>query len=172
MDVQAGHVAWNYYRTIYPYRWYRYWKFAVVRNPWDRVVSNYLYARMPRSFWHSPDGTTVYSMHPDYETLRDASFKSCVELIPTLKHPGWEPQSNWICGPTGKCMMDILCRYEQLAQDFAQLCSKIGVKRDLPVLNASENKPTTWQDFYDEKTAAAVKQLYAADIANFGYAFP
>jgi chondroitin 4-sulfotransferase 11 len=172
MPMGCGHRPWLDYNTVWPRRLYFYFKFAVVRNPWERVVSNYLYARMPRSFWHSPDGETPYGMHPDYETLRDASFQSCVELIPILKHHGWLPQSYWICNHRGKIMMDFLCRYERLAQDFAHVCRKLWIKRDLPRLNASENKPGRWQDFYDEKTATAVGRLYAADIANFSYAFP
>ena len=69
-------------------------------------------------------------------------------------------------------MMDYLCRYEHISQDFAIVCSKLGVKRELSVLNVSENKTSRWQDFYDEKTAATVRSLYGVDIENFGYDFP
>jgi hypothetical protein len=172
MGLGDGHLPWQAYKTVWPRRWYLYFKFAVIRNPWDRVVSNYLYARMERSFHHSIDGSTPHGLHPDYETLRDASFQSCVELIPTLKHPGWLPQSEWICGPRGKMMMNYLCRYERLAQDFARVCKKLRIKAELPLLNPSENKGSCWQDFYDEKTVTAVRRLYAVDIEQFGYEFP
>jgi chondroitin 4-sulfotransferase 11 len=172
MPMGYGHRPWQDYKMVWPRRWYFYFKFAVVRNPWDRVVSNYLYARTARSVYHSSNGAAPFGTHPDYETLRDASFQRCVELIPTLKHHGWVPQSYWICGPRGKIMMNYLCRYERLAQDFAHVCRKLRIKRELPLLNASENKTKSWQDFYDEKTAAAVRRLYAADIDIFGYEFP
>jgi hypothetical protein len=172
MGTGDGHRPWQDYKMVWPKRWYFYFKFAVVRNPWERVVSNYLYARMPRSHYHSHDGSTPFGPHPDYEILREASFETCVELIPTLKHHGWLPQSHWICGPRGKVMMNYLCRYERLAEDFAYVCRRLKIKSSLPLLNASDTNKVRWQDFYDEKTVAKVRRLYAADIETFGYQFP
>jgi hypothetical protein len=169
MPADSKHRPWTDYKTVWPWRWYFTFKFAVVRNPWDRVVSNYLYARMQKSHHHSPDGSTAYGMHPDYEALRDASFEECVEMIPTLKHLGWLPQSHWVCNPRGKLMMDYLCRYERLAEDFQHVCRKLWIKRELPVVNTSEGREKPWQDFYTEKTAAAVRKYYADDIERFGY---
>lgn len=37
--------------------WDSYFKFTVVRNPFDRVVSNYRYILRKDSYWHAYDGS-------------------------------------------------------------------------------------------------------------------
>jgi hypothetical protein len=69
----VGHHKWEYYKNKYPEKWATYTKIAVLRNPWDRVVSNYEYARMEESHWHSTTGKARYSKHPDLDLLKDKS---------------------------------------------------------------------------------------------------
>ncbi len=171
MGKNEGHVPWFKYENMDPRRWRRYFKFAIVRNPWERVVSNYLYARMERSYWHSPDGTTPYKTHPDHETLRGLSFAECVERIPTLRHAGWRPQSYFVCNAAGVNMMDYVCRHERLDQDIAHVCQVLGIRRQLERVNVTEKKSSDWKGFYDGATVEAVRQLYAQDIQEFGYDF-
>lgn len=166
-----GHSEWWRIQRADPRKWDDYFKFAVVRNPWERVVSNFRYARMERSLWHSSDGNARCGVHPDRDALRGASFRKCVEQIATLQHPGWLPQSHWVCGPGGEIMMDFLCRYERLELDFAHVCRTLGVTRKLPKFNVSAGKEADWRDFYDEETELSVRQHYAADIRLFGYEF-
>lgn len=167
----GGHYEWWRFQRADPRKWEAYFKFAVVRNPWDRVVSNFLYAQMERSFWHAADGNARFGVHPDWDTLRGATFRQCVEQIATLRHPGWLPQSHWICGPNGESMMDYLCRYEQLELDFAHVCRTLGVKAELPTINVSAGRGADWRHFYDAETEMAVRKHYAADIRLFGYEF-
>ncbi len=171
MSKNEGHVPWWKYEQIDPRKWRTYFKFAIVRNPWERAVSNYVYARMQRSYWHSPDGSTPYKMHPDYETVQGLSFAQCIAQFSKLRHPGWRPQSSFICNAAGVNMMDFLCRHEQLDQDITYVCRKLGIKRELAKVNVSE-KSGDWRSFYDPGTVEAVRRLYAEDIEQFGYQFP
>src|SRR5581483_2147706 len=171
MGKNEGHVPWFEYEQMDPRRWRRYFKFAIVRNPWERVVSNYLYAQMERSYWHSSDGSTPYKTHPDYQAVRGLCFADCVERIPTLRHPGWRAQSYFICNAAGVNMMDYLCRHERLDQDIEHVCRVLGVKRHLKETNVTEKPSTDWRSFYNEATEAAVRRLYAQDIEQFGYEF-
>jgi chondroitin 4-sulfotransferase 11 len=167
MVEYEGHIPWWEYRQMDPRKWDSYFKFAIVRNPWERTVSNYLYARMRRSYWHSSDT----QVHPDFQTLEGLTFAQCIPLIPKLRHPGWRSQSYWICNSAGKNMMDYVCRHEQLEEDMAHVWRVLGVQRSLPQINVTEKKSTDWRSFYDKSTEEAVQRLYAVDVDHFGYAF-
>jgi chondroitin 4-sulfotransferase 11 len=171
MGKNEGHVPWFTYERMDPRKWRKYFKFAIVRNPWERVVSNYLYARMQRSYWHSPDGSTPYKVHPDYETVKALSFAECIEKIPNLRHPGWRSQSYFVCNAAGVNMMDFLCRHERLEEDMAYVYRTLGVRAKLEQVNVTEKTSADWRSFYDEATVAAVRRLYAEDVEQFGYEF-
>jgi hypothetical protein len=171
MAMDEGHVPWWKYEQIDPRKWRTYFKFAIARDPWERTVSNYVYARMERSYWHSPDGSTPYRIHPDYETVRELSFAQCIEQIPKLRHPGWRSQCSFICNAAGATMMDFLCRHERLDEDMAYVCRKLGIQRKLSKVNVSE-KAGGWRSFYNAQTIEAVRRLYAADIELLGYGPP
>ena len=47
---ETSHKSWAYYRDNHPQEWGTYINFAVLRDPMERLVSCYNYARMKKSF--------------------------------------------------------------------------------------------------------------------------
>jgi hypothetical protein len=86
------HAFGTFAKNKYKEEWDNYFKFAVARNPWDRFVSSFEYSKMRKSYWHSDDKSTKYSLHDDYCFLEDKSFEEVVDLLcsdPTkFKHRG------------------------------------------------------------------------------------
>jgi len=119
--VHEGHHPIRSYCAWYPTLSSQYFSFAVVRNPWDRCLSNYNYARMEHSYWHSPDGTTRYPVHPDFKRLSRIDFTGCVSILSNepaaLLHKGWLPQYPWVCDFWGRIAVDKIFRYEELDSD-------------------------------------------------------
>lgn len=146
----------------------RYTVFCVSRNPWDLVVSNYSYIKMEKSYWHSLDGTTNYGVHPDYEFVKDLSFKEFVYALKDKKIKSKYntlPQTYWI-----NRKVDKVLRFENLNEDFKALCKEVGLdKVELPHLNKSTHK--SYKDFYDDELIEIVRKLYHKDIETFGYEF-
>lgn len=98
----TGHRKWKYYFSKYLSEWSAYTSFAVIRDPIDRFISSYRYARMTKSYWHNaiePD-KAVYGMHPDYKICSKLDINSfCSELFMNsteLKHLSWYPQHLWV----------------------------------------------------------------------------
>ncbi len=48
---RKGHIHWRWIAKNYPTEWRTYYKFAVERNPWDKMISYY--------YWHT-DGTVNF----------------------------------------------------------------------------------------------------------------
>jgi len=160
----AGHHPAQYYGLKYPSQWKRYNKFTVVRNPWDRMVSNYEYARLDKSYWHDASNDTK---HPDYDLLKDASFKDCVELLRDnkLNHKYlWRAQTvytHFNKKPTCKVF-----KYEKLAEDpvFKKLVP------GLLKVNCN-SKPKNYQEYYDDESRLIVESVYGNDIKLLKYKF-
>ena len=156
-----GHYPVSFYKNqMAEDLWQEYTKFCIVRNPWDRVVSCYEYARMEKSYYHAVDGPSQYGKHPDYDLLKDASFEECIELLKEgkLTHQGWTLQSLWIHDKDVLCVDDKL---ENLPDKLYEV--------EIEALNKSTRKD--YQSYYNEETKQAVEDLYKVDIELFDYEF-
>jgi len=145
-----------------------YFKFAVIRNPWDIVVSNYHYSRMKKSFWHSDDGSTRYSVHPDYDAVSKIEFDQYVRLVTErkLNHRfAMTPQSYWIDDH-----VDYLIRFEDLDAGFANACQQIGLGSvSLEKVNAS--KHDHYSVYYDAVSVKLIEDYFRQDVERFNYSF-
>jgi len=162
----TGHKTWSEYQSLYPKEWAEYRSFAVIRNPFSRAVSCYLYARMMRSYWHSSVGTSVYGRHPDYDICRSLTFPEVVERWADgsirLEHPGWRPQSYWVCDEHDKVRVHTLVRFEYLLEELR----REGICESLTHKNMSGN--SCWHRHYRSKsTMELVRKLYERDFQLF-----
>jgi hypothetical protein len=159
-----------------------YFKFAFVRNPWDRVVSEYKYRRHAQKY----------------------SFK--IFLFEHFPMPSWSdqychviPQYDFLHDQNGILLVDFVGRFENLQEDFTYICDRLNIKiKTLPhhnkstsIFNRRDNnvmeilrsikstlsitrKRNTFQhyvDYYDDESIEFVANLYRKDIETFDYNF-
>jgi len=135
-----------------------YFTFAVVRDPWDKAVSQYAF--MARR----PDLRELLGM------AEGDDFRTYLRLIRDATHVQWEPQVSFVCDQGGRVMVDRLVRFERFETEFAAVLQRLGVDAPVPHIHGTERKPL--RDYYDDETRALVADLYRDDVATFGYAFP
>jgi hypothetical protein len=129
-------------------------KFAFVRNPWDRLVSRY--AQLLRN----PEKT------PRHQGKALAGFEEFVQ---------WEIQRNkdhqhvYVCDAGGKLIVDFIGRFERLEEDFGDVCQHLKVNASLSKTNTS--KHDSYQGYYTPATRKLVAEHYRRDIELFGYEF-
>lgn len=133
-------------RTTLP-AWSNYRSFAFVRNPWDRMVSAYAYITRG-------------------ETSFDAFVCKGQDFQDNPMWPRSAPQVRWTHNPDGQQCVDVIGRFETLAADFAEICPSAP---PLERVNASDHRP--YQDYYTDTIRQRVADMFAADIAAFGYTF-
>ena len=147
-----------------------YFKFTVVRNPWDRVVSNYKYSRMIKSYWHSNDGSTKYSKHVDYDVCSKLSFEDCVKLLQknpnSLRHQGWKPQYPYVCDADKNIVVDKVFDYSDLDGDeFKKIIPK------MERINVSQGGKESYKDYYNDELIDIVSEFYKEDIKIFNFKY-
>lgn len=168
--TDIGHHNWSYYAKKYPNKWNEYKKISIVRNPWDRVVSCYEYAKMEESYWHSSKGDARAGKHLDYDLLKDKSFNECLQILKKeplkLRHQGWSNQINYISNGQ-KIMVDYVIKIEDLNKELSNI---IGKKIEIPKINKSNNNK--YQDYYtNEEMVEIIKNHYLVDVESFNFNF-
>lgn len=166
--VMEGHHKWFDYKNILgEKKWEKYYKFSVVRNPWDRLVSNYKYSRMLKSFWHSIDGTTPYPKHVDYDLCSNLNFDQCVKLLhkdpKRFKHMGWGLQFPYVCDNiTKNIIVDEIFFHHELSSDRF-----MNVIPNLEKINVSDGSEISYKSFYTDELINIVGDIYKEDIKIF-----
>ena len=170
-----GHHRFEYYKLRYPFLWAHYKKFAIVRNPWDRTVSNYEYARMRESYWHSVSGAANNPLgqsvpHPDLELAQSLSFKDLIKKFSQdrklLKHHGWKDQWPYVLKNGELCVDKIF-----LIEDIATSSEFKEIVPDLKTKNRSKKQHSDYSDYYDEESKHLVAEIYKEDIEYFNLKF-
>jgi len=149
------HMTAAQYRKVLPVRFSNFFKFAFVRNPWDRMVSQYFFRV----------GDTGQAGH-----LADRAPVSFPEFLRDPFPLGHREQLSFISDDAGRRLVDFVGRFERLQADFDRVCDRLQrPRRTLPTLNQTQHGPYT--DYYDDETRRLVAELYRRDIAFFGYRF-
>ncbi|HEX5002393.1 MAG TPA: sulfotransferase family 2 domain-containing protein [Bacteroidia bacterium] len=155
IDVPEKHEFISYYKLIYPFIFDKYFKFSIVRNPWDRMVSQYLYRKK-----HNKD-----KILQDNRSFSDWARDPGGHLNPQLE---WVTASDY---NGNKCVMvDFIGRFETLSNDWKFVCKQLNLDQQLPhVNNNSEGKH--YSQYYDAELVQLVKERFQDDIEYFNYSF-
>jgi len=142
--------------------WDRVFKFTVVRNPWDKVVSQYKFRTKTNRSKMKENPISFKNWVIKVFRENDKYYYGTRPLI-------FAPQTYWLRDHTDEINLDYIIRFENLYEEFKEVAEIIGVDPELPHLNAT--KKSNYQDFYDTETKQIVADWFEDDIANFGYTF-
>tara|TARA_B100000212_G_C27316681_1_gene508233 strand:- start:383 stop:970 length:588 start_codon:yes stop_codon:yes gene_type:complete len=160
-DNPGGHRSWKYYSSQYPKEWKEYTSFAIIRDPIDRLISNYQYAKMRKSYYHDSDSITI---HPEYKLCSAFDINTFLELVfqssINLRYVGWKPQNIWITN-NGKCQVQRIINYSNL--DFE--LTSLGITK-LPKINLSDRNN---ECSISPKNIKRLKEFYSDDYKLFGF---
>lgn len=137
--------------------------FGFVRNPYDRLVSAFLYLKK--------GGGCTEDFLFSQEVLANIDFKEFVfELQKNPKLLSWihfQPQYLFLCDEEKKILVNYVGKYENIQEDFSTICQKNNIEKTLP--NANTNPHINYTFYYDEETAKIVAEIYNDDFRIFGY---
>ncbi|MFN3808640.1 sulfotransferase family 2 domain-containing protein [Asticcacaulis sp.] len=155
--IRHGHLS---LQQVRPYlgeeAFAAYFKFAFVRNPFDRFVS--YCAFMTRD-------SDVFVQRP-HDVMRHFLF-----VAPPEGHILFQPQSALLVDTDGRTLLtDRVGRVEDMQGSYDAICAQIGLAtRPLDRVNGSRHGD--YRHYYDQSLQDAVAARYALDIDLFGYTF-
>jgi hypothetical protein len=144
----------------------RYFKFAVVRNPWERLVSTCAWSDQK---WVRGSELTRAEFDRLVRDLYGAFRAAKASSRPLVLPVHLEPQVSYVLDDRRQPMLDFTARYENLTADWETIRTRLQVDAALPVRMRSQHRP--YQEYYDDETRAMVAEIYAEDARAFGYAF-
>ena len=134
-------------------------KFAFVRNTWDRLVSLYEFERIRR---HK-------------RARRKASYRYTVDFEMYIRHlccvpnPSWPRYNNqqmaWL-----KHGVDFVGRFERIDEDWETLCGIIGMGH-IPLGRHNVIGRPDYKEYYTKELRKIVAEHFADEITEFGFEF-
>jgi len=128
-----------------------YYKFSVVRNPWDRFVSGWKYCESTKHL-------------------------SLIEALRHLPAEGFDyrhvtrPQADILMDDSGSLVVDCLVRFETLQADFDRVCDRLGRPRTV-LTRVNCGSRLGYRDYFDDDGEARrlFRDRFGRDAALFGY---
>jgi len=160
--VKADLSVSSFGNVYYPIEHYQsHFKFAFVRNPWDRLVSGWL-SKIHNDnklslYFETSEQTLCFESFVNYIAQQDIKtvnkhFRCQVELI-DLQH------------------MNFVGRFESFEDDMRHVLNSLGIDlKVIPWHNKTINRQA-YQAYYNERTKGLVGEIYKADIDAFSYKF-
>ena len=140
-------------------------KFTVVRNPWDKIVSQFVFMK------NRKDLREFIGMK------EDNSLKTYLSLINKKKHIQWEHQYIFFLDGNGEQLVDYIGRFETFNYDVRQVLKKLKLdrvmfglkKRKIP--HSNKGMREHYRHYFDKESSEMVQEMYKKDIDLLGYRF-
>ncbi len=166
-NLAGGHATARQYQLIFsPTDFANYFKFAVVRNPWDRLVSAFHFLKgggmdeVDRSW--AAENLAPFDNFNDFVTqwVNKNNVRTEIHL---------RPQVEFLCR-RNTLLVDFVGYFENLEHDFGCISSRLGMG-DKILRKMNSSKRIDYKDYYTEQTKRIVADVYWDDIRVLGYNF-
>jgi hypothetical protein len=152
-----------------------YFSFSGIRNPLDVAVTRYAHLRA-NPMGHFTDPTEIAKRNSIASRVErriyawvhetDADFERFLRRWYLLPYDTWTSLDHK--------RVDIVLRFESLADDFAEALTRIGIHpvRRLPVVNATPGRDRDFARYYTPRAIRRAAWVFGPYMEEWGYAFP
>lgn len=142
--------------------WDSYFKFAFVRNPWDRAYSDYLWiqkdSRVKGSFKNYINGQEEFNSVMNDNTNMNYRGDHLTTQVEYVSHYN--------------AKLDFIGRFENLYSDIKEINEIIGLNKSFEIHEKRNTKKLDhYSKFYSESNKKRVNQKFKEDIELLNYSF-
>jgi hypothetical protein len=164
---KIGHPIWN-----------QYFKFCVIRNPFDKLVSAFYFLEAQRSKrpntldWKS----RLSSLYNKSDAVDFMEANNTVERFRSWIRSGGSIIDRNKYVMDGEICLDYFIRFEDLQAGIEHVCRILDIPFEpekIPQLKSGIRKnEIPLYEYYDAETIRIVKRLYKYELETFGYREP
>lgn len=151
-----GHISFEQLRKFMdPVQFAEFFKFAFVRNPFDRFVSYCSFmTRSSDAFQRDPQRVMQHFL-----------------ATPPSGHILFQPQHVIVLGADGAMLADYIGRVESMQESFDFIAQRIGIPT-VQLERVNSTRRAAYRDYYNRQDLIdGVASLYARDLELFDYDF-
>jgi hypothetical protein len=144
-----------------------YFKFTIIRNPFDWLLSTYFYI--------------INTSHNLNSIVKKMNFNEFLvyyvnEMMLNLNKPiGSNKVVNlfeYITDENSNVILDYVGKYENIDSEAKIICEKIGIPfHKLPLKNVNINKDKDYRKYYNSESIEFVQTYFKKDLEYFNYKF-
>lgn len=169
----------DYKKTIEPEIFNTLFKFTIIRNPWDRMISLYFSPHRKVDSWDKDSFINlVNSSSPLRDFISQNSLAYSIKNLSISKSKLKKFSKDLLAGKislTKKIIdseIDFIIKYESLEEDFEKLCKLLSIpKEHLPTANKSLVKKKHYSYYYNEELKKLIENKFSEEIMLGGYVF-
>lgn len=152
----------EYHQQLSKSKFEELFKFTVIRNPWDMMISLYFSPHRKASGWNRSAFIQLVNNTPSIEdrlSIPRFSLLRKGNLREVFQHYSLDGH------------LDFVLRFEHLQDDFEELCKQLGIPTSaLPHYNRSGK--TDFRSYYDRELTDLITAKFKKIIEYGGYQFP
>ena len=135
--------------------WNRLFKFAIIRNPWDRMVSAYSYMQQTPS-------------NKRYMVMKEMNFTDFIRLFCEKLPNGI---SHLFTDEAGKIILDKIYRLEDLDNQSSSIQQRCGVSKIITLPHENKSDRQNYRSYYSDLDAERVLKACQLEISIGNYRF-
>lgn len=162
------HLIASQAKSIYEPYWDKYYKFAIVRDPFDRMISCLAYADHFGLSLNNEEGLCLDGYHDlfgrDLVVEHDHRFYDRASLVREEHKPG-SVYGNILDEP-----LDFIARFENLADDMREVQRAIGCRDQFAMHTEKSAHRALAKSDLSDRDLAQIREMFRRDFETFSYA--
>ena len=142
-------------------KWKQYFTFTFVRNPWDRMLSLFLWRKKVKFIPKNLEFKNFIIEWDFWKMYKKVRYEDSKRILTSAS------QADWF---NGELNFDFVGRFENIQKDFDEICHSINLElTQLP--HRYKTNHGHYSLYYDKEMKEAVEKIWYKDIDLFKYKF-
>jgi len=167
--MNVGHRKAVDYCNVSSKEFNAHFSFSFVRNPWDRAVSAYNFAKQNGTEYVQPLPNSTFQSEV-FDSFERFVLEWLINADLSKEDVVFEPQYKYICDENNNVIVDHVEKVENMKNGILFLQDKLKIKINIANLNQSTRKKD-FRCYYNEETKKVIAEIYKKDIELFNYSF-
>lgn len=166
-----GHYSASEVKSTFPALFEKAYIFSMVRNPWDRALSAYQFAKMGKTESMGVYRPQQYQI-PEFDTFE----RFVCDWLPSQNLPKsdfiFQPQYRFVFDSDDVLIVDFLGKVENIESDLSEVSRQLDLRINLRRDNSTRSDSYDYRHFYSSsRMVDSIYEVYKNDIVKFDYRF-